>query len=217
MPPHTRHLTLQPDLFCPAQANPVHLVDEGLDVTYWAQYFPHDLASAFFKTLLDETAWQQPALRMYGRSVQTPRLTAWYGDAHASYTYSGLLNRPSPWTPTLARLRDLAGAATGARYNAVLLNLYRDGADHVSWHSDDEATLGHAPTIASISLGAERRFCLRPKAPGAPSQQYDIALSHGSLLCMRGQTQSLWEHAVRKELRVKEPRINLTFRKIDGV
>lgn len=208
---------MQPDLFGPAQASPVHLVDKGLDVTYRAQYFPHDLASAFFKTLLDETVWQQPELRMYGRSVKTPRCTAWYGDAHATYTYSGIVNRPSPWTPTLARLRDLVESATGARYNAVLLNLYRDGADHVSWHSDDEATLGREPTIASISLGAERRFCLRPTSPDAPARRYSIPLSHGSLLCMRGQTQGLWEHAIQKELRVKDPRINLTFRKINGV
>jgi alkylated DNA repair dioxygenase AlkB len=115
-----------------------------------------------------------------------------------------------PWTQPLARIRDRAGELCGARFNAVLLNLYRDGQDGMGWHADDEAELGHDPVIASVSFGATRRFCLRHRQ--RRNLKLDVLLPHGSLLCMSGPTQRHWLHALPKTRAVVGERINLTFR-----
>jgi alkylated DNA repair dioxygenase AlkB len=147
---------------------------------------------------------------MFGKRVRVPRLTAWHGDTEASYRYSGVTNRPAVWTPLLSDLRAEVEQQTGARFNSVLLNYYRDGSDHVSWHADDEPELGAQPTIASVSLGSERRFALRTIA--TPRHTVGLTLNSGSLLVMSGATQEEWQHCVRKETRAVGPRVNLTFR-----
>ena len=159
--------------------------------------------------LQQSVAWTQGEIVIFGKVTPLPRLTAWYGDEGAGYEYSGIRNEPLEWTAELARLRDEVGEAAGVSFNSVLLNLYRDGSDSVSWHSDDEPELGPDPTIASVSLGATRRFKLRHKAT---RETVVRDLEDGSLLLMSGNSQRLWEHCITKTRRPVGKRINLTFR-----
>ena len=149
---------------------------------------------------------------MFGKRVLMPRLTAWYGDPGAVYTYSGLRNAPEPWTPELAEIRSDLERTTGLAFNSVLLNRYRDGRDSVSWHADDEPELGPEPAIASVSFGAARSFVLRSKTHR--KREGSVMLEHGSLLIMKGRSQALLEHALPKDARVTSERVNLTFRQI---
>ena len=180
------------------------------DLQYIAAWQNAAVADQWLKTLLAETPWEQPSVRLHGREYPVPRRVAWYGDAQASYSYSGLLHQPLPWTPLLASIRRQLEAQLAAPLNAVLLNLYRDGQDSMGWHSDDEAALGRDPLIASLSLGGQRRFDLRRKGQGRIA--HSLVLEHGSLLVMRGSTQHHWQHQVAKTRRPCEPRVNLTFR-----
>lgn len=145
--------------------------------------------------------------------MQAPRRCAWYGDAGARYGYSGLALEPLAWTPALARLRAALRATLGIRFNSVLANLYRDGHDRMGWHADDEAALGPAPVIASVSLGATRRFVLRHRTR-ADLPMGELHLEHGSLLVMAGSTQRCWKHALPAAARVAGARVNLTFRTV---
>ena len=181
------------------------------DVSFDPVFLPAADCAALLPLLVAEVAWEQRAIRLFGQQVPQPRLTAWYGDPAARYTYSGLTWEPRPWTPVLLALRQRVEAAVGTHFNSVLLNYYRHGQDSMGWHADDEPELGPAPAIASISLGATRRFRLRPRAGlDHPSQSLD--LPGGSLLLMRGPTQRHWQHALPKTARPTGPRLNLTFR-----
>lgn len=168
-------------------------------------------ADAVFAALLAATPWRQERIVVYGRAILQPRLTAWYGDPDARYAYSGLALQPLPWTPLLAELKARVEAASGAQFNSLLMNFYRDGRDCVSWHSDAEPELGREPVIASLSFGAPRRFQLRSRPP-LPAARCELALGHGDLLVMRGRTQHDWAHQVPRTARPVGPRINLTFR-----
>ncbi|MFZ5492790.1 MAG: alpha-ketoglutarate-dependent dioxygenase AlkB family protein [Pseudomonadota bacterium] len=169
-------------------------------------------ATALFDELRTTLAWQPHRVKLFGREHLTPRLCAWYGDAGIRYAYSGQALEALPWPPALARLRTCIEAACGHTFNSVLCNLYRDGADSMGWHSDDEASLGSQPVIASLSLGATRRFALRHRA--RRHRPVTLALNHGDLLVMAGDTQQRWQHAVSKTRRPVAARINLTFRRI---
>jgi alkylated DNA repair dioxygenase AlkB len=166
-------------------------------------------AESLFATLQGSIAWENHAVRLFGREHAAPRLSRWVGDEDAAYRYSGILREPSPWTPPLAALRDRLSTELGAPFNSVLANLYRDGRDAMGWHADDEPELGPAPPIASLSLGATRRFVLRHRE-GAPRLALD--LPGGSLLVMAGATQAHYRHALMRTARIVGPRINLTFR-----
>lgn len=205
---------MEADLFGYSPDDGISVIDDGLDISYWAAYLHEDESHSFLTQLLKETTWQQPEIWMFGRLVKTPRLTAWHGDERATYKYSGIVNRPMAWTPLLLKLRNLVEATTDKKYNSVLLNLYRNGSDYLSWHSDDEPELGVDPTIASLSLGASRTFCLRSKSHSTSQKRMDIVLANGSLLCMRGRTQAQWDHSIKKEPKVLDARINLTFRSV---
>ena len=180
------------------------------EVEYRRGFFDPDEAQALFDTLWSDIRWERHRVRIRGREVDCPRLSAWQGDA--TYAYSGLTLRPAPWTATVAAVRRRVEAAAGDAFNSVLANLYRDGADRLGWHADDEPELGPAPVIASASFGAPRRFLLRPKRRGGAS--VPIVLEPGSLLVMRGATQRNWMHCVPPTRRPVGPRINLTFRRI---
>jgi alkylated DNA repair dioxygenase AlkB len=119
---------------------------------------------------------------------------------------------PEPFPEFLDPLRRRISQDGGVQFNTALANFYRDGRDGVSWHSDDEPELGRDPVIASLSLGATRRFLLRKKVDH--SQCLEFELDHGSLLWMSGDTQEVWEHSVPKSGRQVAARINLTFRAI---
>lgn len=168
-----------------------------------------DAADALFATLRDGIAWENHPVRLFGREYPAPRLSCWIGDPGAAYRYSGLLRTPRPWTPVLADLRDRLSAELGAPFNSVLANLYRDGRDAMGWHADDEPELGAAPVIASVSLGATRRFVLKHRRDDA---RLVLDLPSGSLLVMQGATQANYRHALPRTARAVGPRLNLTLR-----
>lgn len=182
------------------------------DVVYFEHFLNVEDADRNFRVLLDAVSWNQDEIMMYGRRVRMPRLTAWYGDPGAVYTYSGLRNEPIPWNLPLLELRARVADAAGVTFNSVLLNRYRSGEDGMSWHADDEPELGDAPVIASLSLGTPRLFAMREKAD--KKRAIDVRLGHGSLLIMRGSSQKRFQHAVPKEKRAHGERINLTFRAV---
>ena len=184
---------------------------EDAEVHFMEAFYGEEQAQRFFAQLHAETAWRHEKLHLWGKWVDQPRLTAWYGDANSTYSYSGLRLQPYPWTPLLADIKRDIEALTGDRFNSVLLNLYRNEQDSVAWHSDDEAELGPVPAIVSLSLGATRTFKFRHKTSG---RMLSVELNAGSLLRMAGDTQRCWKHAVLKEKASCGPRINLTFRHI---
>jgi alkylated DNA repair dioxygenase AlkB len=178
----------------------------------WPAAFDANGASDLFDELRRQIDWRQEEILMFGRRVPVPRRVAWHGDPGASYTYSGTEHQPLPWTLTLERVRARVAGLTGVDFNAVLLNLYRDGRDGMGWHADDEPELGRNPVIASVSLGATRRFCLRHRR--RRDLRVDVPLAHGSLLLMSGATQHHWVHALPKTAAAVGERINLTFRRV---
>jgi alkylated DNA repair dioxygenase AlkB len=185
---------------------------DGL-ATYDRYFLDPTRADHIFNALLSKAAWSQEFLNMYGKRIPFPRLTAWYGDPNASYSYSGVRNEPAAWLPELATLRNELLLRTGIRFNSVLLNQYRNGDDSLSWHSDNEPELGTEPTIASVSLGVSRLFELKHRTE---STVVPIRLDHGSLLLMSGSLQAHWTHRIPKERAITRSRINLTFRVIDA-
>jgi alkylated DNA repair dioxygenase AlkB len=156
--------------------------------------------------------WKRDRIKMYGKSLTLPRLTAWHGDSGKSYTYSGIKSRPSAWNKGLKFIKQEIEKVSFTKFNSVLLNWYRDGHDYLSWHADDENELGDDPEIASVNFGETRDFVIRRN--NDHSQKIVIPLDHGTLLIMRGSMQNFWQHSVPKRSRVKGSRINLTFRNI---
>ncbi|WP_017174443.1 alpha-ketoglutarate-dependent dioxygenase AlkB family protein [Xanthomonas phaseoli] len=169
-------------------------------------------ADALLQTLLAQVRWEVHRIRMFGRVVDSPRLSSWIGDADASYRYSGTRFAPQPWLDALQPARARLQAETGHPFNSVLVNRYRSGSDAMGWHSDDEPELGGQPLIASVSLGATRRFAFKHRDDAALKQT--LELGHGDLLVMSGDTQRYYKHALPRTARPVGERINLTFRQI---
>ncbi len=153
-------------------------------------------SSEWFEALREQIDWQQHRLTLFGRTLNAPRLSAWYGDPDAHYGYSNIKLQPNAWITPLLEIKQIIEASSGEKFNSVLANLYRDGSDSMGWHADDEAELGDQPVIASVSLGAQRRMRWRHKQRKHASQNTD--LPSGSLLIMRGRTQDEWQHCVPK-------------------
>lgn len=174
-------------------------------------FYPTLAADRLFANLYQTLAWQEETIVVFGRACKVPRLTCWYGDADAVYHYSGVKHEPLPWLKDLQAIKLQIEACCGATFNSVLANLYRDGRDSMGYHSDNEKELGSQPVIASLSLGEARLFKLRHKKR---HENLDIVLEHGDLLLMAGPLQQHWLHALPKTRQAKQPRINLTFRKI---
>lgn len=181
------------------------------DIIYYPRLFGPITAATYQVILSEQITWQQQTLKIAGQDIALPRLTAWYGDA--GYSYSGIRMEPQPWIPILLVIKSAVEKEVDISFNSVLLNLYRNGNDSVSWHADDEKELGEAPVIASLSFGAERLFQLRRKDE-QHSGHLDILLADGSMIVMAGQTQRYWLHRIPKTQKQVEPRINLTFRNI---
>ncbi len=169
----------------------------------------NDLFSALYQSL----AWQQDRIKVYGKWHNIPRLQAWYGDSQQAYQYSGLTMVAQPWTESLLTIKHRIEQFSQVQFNSCLVNLYRDGNDTVGWHSDDEPELGQQPIIASLSLGDSRDFKMKHKTL---DKKLTITLDNGSLLLMSGDTQHYWQHCLPRTKRVKSPRVNLTFRQIQG-
>lgn len=180
-------------------------------VTYFGPVFPDSDSRRIFDSLLSSIAWAPDEVVLFGKRIVTSRKVAWYGEAGLSYRYSGTTKHPLPWTPELLELKTRAEELSGAAFNSCLLNLYHDGREGMGWHSDDEKSLLKDGCIASLSFGAPRKFSFRHKRT---RETVSVILEDGSLLLMEGATQTHWHHQLAKSARVREPRINLTFRTI---
>lgn len=183
----------------------------GASLAFVPEWLGADQADALLRLLQRELPWSVHRIRMFGREVDSPRLSAWIGDVGTVYRYSGADFTPCPWNAALSVLRARLQEELGVPFNSVLANLYRDGRDAMGWHSDDEPELGPQPLIASLSLGAPRRFLLRER--GGPWRG-EILLEHGSLLRMAGASQARTQHSLPKTARPVAERLNLTFRRI---
>lgn len=188
-----------------------NLLPKDGHVIYHGQVLPPEKASQYFNLLLETIPWKQDEVIMFGKRIVTKRKTAWYGDENYTYTYSRTSRTALPWTTELLELRNLVQGITGETFNSCLLNLYHSGEEGMGWHSDNEKPLGNNPVIASLSLGAERKFSLKHKSS---KETISIMLENGSLLEMKGCTQENWLHSLPKTKKVQQPRINLTFRKM---
>ena len=182
-------------------------------VTYFPHCFSPPESDHYLHALTDSIAWRQESIKLFAKEIPQPRLTAWYGDEGAIYTYSNLTNHPLPWTPELLAIKQRCEKIAQAKFNSVLLNYYRNGQDSMGWHQDNEPELGAQPVIASVNFGATRRFQLRHKKR-KDLDTITIELEHGSLLLMHGATQECWKHQVPKTAQAIGARINLTFRLI---
>jgi alkylated DNA repair dioxygenase AlkB len=187
------------------------LPDGGL-VELIPEFVPPERCATMFESLRAALPFEAKEIRIMGRNVMQPRLTAWVGDEGAVYRYSGMLNLPQPWSEPLAELRVRVTEAAGVGFNSVLCNLYRSGTDSMGMHSDSERELGENPVIASLSLGAVRRFQLRHRKRRGVG--LDLDLPDGSLLIMRGALQHHYRHGVPKQPGIEGARINLTFRHV---
>lgn len=163
-----------------------------------------------FTLLREQLPWEQHSIKIDGRQIAQPRLSSWHGVVVHKYASLAHLLVPHPWSPALNALRGRIEDIAGARFNSMLANLYRNGQDAIGWHADDEPELGPQPLIASLSLGAERRFDIRRRDDH--SQVVRILLEHGSLLLMGGYMQRHWQHAMARTTKMVGERINLTFR-----
>jgi len=187
---------------------------DSADVEFIPAWISLKEADALFSCLLERLALKQESIFVAGKTVLQPRLMLWMGDSDAVYRYSGRTFVPATWDDRVIELRCRVERAAQGRFNSVLINLYRDGQDSMGYHADDEPELGPQPTIASVSLGATRRFLFKPRRKrSAPPREF--ALTHGSLLILRGSTQEHFVHGVPKEPKVSSPRLNLTFRYVN--
>jgi alkylated DNA repair dioxygenase AlkB len=186
----------------------------GAEVAMDPAWLSAGAADALLAALQTQVPWEVHRIRLFGRLVDSPRLSCWIGDPEASYTYSGTRFQPHPWPAALLPVRERLLDATGVDFNSVLANRYRAGRDRMGWHSDNERELGPRPVIASLSLGGSRRFVFRHRQD--VSRRLALVLPHGSLLLMAGETQSLYRHALPATAKPVDPRINLTFRRIVG-
>ena len=164
------------------------------------------------QALISEIDWKQYQIKIFGKTLDQPRLTSYYGEDHPYYAYSNIKLQPIPFTPILLSIKNKIEALTLEKFNGVLLNYYRNGDDSMGWHADDEKELGTNPVIASLSFGASRNFQLQHSLDKSISKA-TIVLNDASLLIMKGVTQHFWKHQIPKQ-KNKGPRINLTFRKI---
>jgi len=192
-----------------------HLHGDWIELPDALLYFEADFVAdheAVFADFAEQLHWQQDRIRIYGRELPIPRLNAWYGDPGTDYSYSGLQLQPRPWLPELEALRVRLSAHLQHAFNSVLANFYRDGADSVGRHADDEPELGPLPLIATVSLGAARKFALYPHNRAV--KPWRAELPGGSLLVMAGRCQQAWQHEVPKTARPVGGRISLTYRQV---
>jgi len=186
--------------------------NDGL-VIYYGKVMDKDEADAYVEKLLDTIEWKNDEAIIFGRHIITKRKVAWYGDDGYSYKYSGTTKQALSWTPELLQLKKLTEQLTGESFNSCLLNLYHDGNEGMAWHSDDEKSLGKDSAIASLSFGAERKFSLKHRVT---KESHSVLLENGSLLIMKGATQTNWLHSLPKSKKIISPRVNLTFRRMMG-
>ncbi len=178
---------------------------------YYGEVLSIEESNQFFESLYHNIAWKQDEIIIFGKRIITKRKVAWYGDVPFEYTYSNSTKRALPWSNDLLTLKKIIESRTNETYNSCLLNLYHNGSEGMSWHSDDEVMLVENASIASLSIGVGRRFAFKHKET---KEKVHITLENGSLLEMKGTTQKCWRHALPKSTKISAPRVNLTFRKM---
>jgi alkylated DNA repair dioxygenase AlkB len=184
------------------------LIQDGT-VNYYGKIMSSEVANQYFDSLMQNIRWKKDEVIIFGKHITTKRKVAWYGDSEYLYTYSSATKKALAWTKDLGELKQLVERYAETKFNSCLLNLYHNGNECMGWHSDDEKPLGKNNTIASLSFGAERKFSFKHKQS---KQTVSLILEHGSLLVMKGATQSNWLHSLPKSKNITQPRINLTFR-----
>jgi alkylated DNA repair dioxygenase AlkB len=190
---------------------PIVILAKDGRAEYFNNFYDVDTSDHLFENLLSSLSWESDQIRMFGRLVTTSRKVVWVGDPDCLYTYSGIQKTPQDWTDELLQIKRKLEQVTGYTYNSCLLNIYHAGNEGMGWHSDNEKELDSGTPIASISLGARRKFAFRHKQDKTTSSQF---LENGSLLIMHPPIQEYWHHSLLKTKTVMSPRINLTFRKI---
>ncbi|WP_231464274.1 MULTISPECIES: alpha-ketoglutarate-dependent dioxygenase AlkB [unclassified Pedobacter] len=180
-------------------------------VNYYGKLLSDNEADVYLAKLLDNIEWKNDEAVIFGKKIMTKRKVAWYGEKPFEYTYSNTTKHALPWTDELLELKMLAEKESGETYNSCLLNLYHDGNEGMAWHSDGETDLKKNGAIASLSFGAERKFAFKHKQSG---EKVEMVLEHGSLLVMKGTTQTHWLHRLPPTKKISKPRVNLTFRTI---
>ncbi|CAI8180788.1 MAG: Uncharacterised protein [SAR116 cluster bacterium] len=201
------------DLFSSEHHSKDNLLPKDGEVHYHGPIFSSSLANEYYDKLLTEIAWAPDQALIFGKLITTKREVAWYADKAYSYTYSKITKTALLWTPLLLQIKAAVEKASGETYNACLLNLYHNGSQGMAWHSDGEKDLKKNGAIASVSFGAQRKFAFKHKEDKAVVA---VPLEHGSLLVMKGSTQSHWLHRLPPTKKIHSPRINLTFRTIVG-
>ncbi len=200
------------DLFSRAEGKQQNVLPQGGIVNYHGPVMTRAQADEYFDILMRDIAWRHDEAVIMGEKITTKRKVAWYADQPFSYTYSRVTKTALPWIAPLRSLKALIEAESGETYNSCLLNLYHDGSEGMAWHSDAERDLKRNGAIGSLSLGAERKFAFKHKKT---QETVSVLLEHGSLLVMKGETQTNWLHRLPPSTRIHTPRINLTFRTID--
>ncbi|WP_229723865.1 alpha-ketoglutarate-dependent dioxygenase AlkB family protein [Chryseobacterium sp.] len=189
-----------------------NLLPQDGTVLYFGKVLDRAQADEYYEKLLTGIVWKNDEAVIFGKKILTKRKVAWYGDEGFEYTYSKSTKTALAWTNDLLELKKIAEQKTGETFNSCLLNLYHSGEEGMAYHSDGEKDLKKNGAIASLTLGAERKFSFKHKTTG---QKVELVLEHGSLLVMKDQTQSFWLHRLPPTKKISAPRINLTFRTIE--
>jgi alkylated DNA repair dioxygenase AlkB len=199
------------DLFNNEIDNTQNLLPCDGTVNYYGQIFNSQEAGNYLEILLSTIEWKNDEAVIFGKRIITKRKVAWYGDTNFSYTYSNTTKQALSWTKELLELKTMVEQHTGEQFNSCLLNLYHNGSEGMAWHSDAEKDLKKNGAIASLSFGVERKFAFKHKIT---NDTVSVILQHGSLLVMKGETQTNWLHRLPPTKVIKMPRVNLTFRSI---
>ena len=199
------------DLFSQIENGPANILHIDGVVNYYGILLSTVASDHYFTRLLNNIEWRHDQAIIFGKRIVTKRKVAWYGEKPFEYTYSNTTKTALPWTNELLLLKTMAENETGETFNSCLLNLYHDGSEGMAWHSDGETNLKKKGAIASLSFGAERKFCFKHKKT---KETVSLILQHGSLLVMKGETQTYWLHRLPPTKKTDQPRVNLTFRTI---
>ncbi len=200
------------ELFENVPNSELNLLPQDGTVNYYGRVMTHEQAGYFYHQLLNTIAWNNDEAIIFGKKILTKRKVAWYGEENFEYTYSKTTKSALPWTEELLTLKKIVEEKTGHTFNSCLLNLYHDGSEGMAYHSDGEKDLKKNGAIASLSFGAERKFSFKHKTT---KEKIDLILANGSLLVMKGETQTYWLHRLPPTKKIFTPRINLTFRTIE--
>lgn len=209
----TKKVSITPHCYMTHESNSNrNLIQQDGELYLHADFISPNIAKQYTQSLIEETPWQQRSITIFGKTVDQPRLVSWHAEKGIPYKYSGITMLPKPWPKTLLTIKHAVENKLGEKFNSAFLNLYRNGQDYMGWHRDNEKLLGPEPYIASLSFGAQRKF--KFKHISNTQLNYELMLNSGSLLVMGGNIQHHWKHCLPKALKVKQPRVNITFRQV---